>query len=94
MWRNALNFKISMLNIGWEINVCNKYFYWNEIRRSFLDHKKIQGIGQGNFKHFFIFTFFYPYNGRESIIFKSNFRNGDFDEFTQYEVAWVRKFPY
>ena len=32
-----------------------------------------------------IFTFSYPCNGRESIVFGSNFRNGDIDGFTRYE---------
>ena len=31
------------------------------------------------------FTLSYPYNDRESIIFGSNFRNGDFDGFTRYK---------
>ena len=34
----------------------------------------------------FLFTFSYPCNGRESIVFGSNFRNGDFDGFTLFEV--------
>ena len=33
-----------------------------------------------------LFTFSYPCNGRESIVLGSNFRNGDFDGFTRYEV--------
>ena len=37
------------------------------------------------FKFFFI-TFSYPCNGRESIDFGSNFRTGDFDGFTRFEV--------
>ena len=31
-------------------------------------------------------TFFYPCNGRESIVFGSNFQKGDFDGFKRYET--------
>ena len=37
------------------------------------------------------FTFSYPCNGRESIVFGSKFRNGDFDRFIRYEYPWIRK---
>ena len=32
-----------------------------------------------------ILTFSYPCNGRESIVFGSNIRNGDSDGFTRFE---------
>ena len=32
------------------------------------------------------FTFYDPYNDRESVVFWSDFRNGDFDGFTHHEV--------
>ena len=34
---------------------------------------------------------FYPCNGKESIVYGSSFRNGDFDGFTRYEVSWILK---
>ena len=37
-----------------------------------------------NFKHWY-FYFLSPLS-RESIVFGSNFRNGDFDDFTRFEV--------
>ena len=37
----------------------------------------------------YLFTFSHPYNGRESIVFESNFRNGEFDGFTHPEKCFV-----
>ena len=39
----------------------------------------------------FFFTFFYPCDGRESIVFGSNFWNRGLDGLTRYEVPWIRK---
>ena len=39
-----------------------------------------------NKKSSVLFTFYYPLNGRESIVFGPNFRNGDLDGFTRFEV--------
>ena len=36
-------------------------------------------------------TFSYPCNSRESIVLLSNFRKGDFDEFSRYEVPSILK---
>ena len=36
------------------------------------------------------FCFLLPIS-RESIVFGSKFRNGDFDGFTRYEDPWIRK---
>ena len=36
---------------------------------------------------FFFFYFLLPMHGRESIVFKPNFRNGDFDGFISFEVS-------
>ena len=39
----------------------------------------------------FIFFYFFLPISRERIVFGSNFRNGDFDGFTRFEVLWIRK---
>ena len=66
-----------------------------------LKHEKFDlKAGLKNFwlqqKGFFLFylsffTFSYPWNGRESIVFGSNFRNGVFHGFTRFEVPWIGK---
>ena len=43
---------------------------------------------------FFEIAYFYfllPVPGRRSFVFESNFRNGDFDGFTRFEVSRIRK---
>ena len=39
---------------------------------------------------FLHFYFLLPIS-RETIVFGSNFRSGDFDGFTRFEVSWIRK---
>ena len=38
-----------------------------------------------------IITFSYSSNARESIVFRSNFRNGGFGGFTRFEVSLIQK---
>ena len=41
--------------------------------------------------YFYLFIFSCPCNSRKSIVFGSNFRNGNLDGFTRYEVPWIQK---
>ena len=43
---------------------------------------------------YFFFTFSYSCNCRESIVFESNFRNGEFDGFARYDASWIRKIAF
>ena len=54
----------------------------------FYAHCKLQ------YRSTVIFTFSYTCNGRKSIDFGTNFRNGDFYGFTRYEVTWIWKLHY
>ena len=73
-FRNIDTFKwISSVILGAIIiKLCNIYIMHNLIVRLFNRRGAI-------------FTFSYPWTGRESIVLGSNFRNGDFDGFTRYE---------
>ena len=44
-----------------------------------------------SFELFLILTLFYPWNGKESVVIESNFRNGYFDVFTHDVDSWIQK---
>ena len=57
----------------------------------FLENPKFEiHFGIENKYALYLFYFLLPIS-RESIVFGSNFRSGDFDGFTCFEVPWIRK---
>ena len=94
-----INFGIFELSVFWDLlfflSFRSKYLdnrigansnFWEKIRTHFK-------FLYSEFYHppflFFPFYFLLPIYGRESTVFRSKFRNGDFNGFTRFEVSWI-----
>ena len=82
--------------LPWSLKImANRCLFGNELKIEMKEWHYMLGMNTngistlklfGNILFFFFFHFLLPIS-RESIVFRSNFRNGDFDGFTRFEVS-------
>ena len=76
----------STLNI-----LCMNFLYSSYTLFIYLLHLSIYFLFSVFHIHSFSFKKLSKFNGRESIVLGSHFWNRDFDDFTRFEVSWIRK---
>ena len=62
---------------------------WSNLKEETMTSASLNTFGTMRHQNFAETVYFLVPISRESIVFVSNFQNGDFDEFTRFEVPWT-----